>query len=56
MDGALAAKRGLKPLGVYRGLAVAAAADRPGKVKIRHQGSNEEYELALRKVALGVLA
>src|SRR6266498_2902162 len=37
-----------------RGLAIPAAADRPGKLKIRHQGSNEEYELALTWDAAGI--
>ena len=37
-----------------RGLAIPAAADRPGTLKIRHQGSNEEYELALTWDAAGI--
>ena len=37
-----------------RGLAIPAAAERPGRLKIRHQGSNEEYELALTWDAAGI--
>jgi uncharacterized protein YfaS (alpha-2-macroglobulin family) len=37
-----------------RGLRVPAAADRPGTVKIRHQGSREEYELPLTWDAAGI--
>jgi alpha-2-macroglobulin len=37
-----------------RGLSVPAAADRPGALKIRHQGSNEEYALALTWDAAGI--
>ena len=37
-----------------RGLAIPPAAERPAKLKIRHQGSNEEYELALTWDAAGI--
>jgi uncharacterized protein YfaS (alpha-2-macroglobulin family) len=37
-----------------RGLAVPAPAEWPGKLKIRHQGSDEEYELALAWDAGGI--
>jgi uncharacterized protein YfaS (alpha-2-macroglobulin family) len=37
-----------------RGLSLPAAAERPGTLKIRHQGSNEEYALALTWDAAGI--
>jgi hypothetical protein len=37
-----------------RGLAMPAPSDPPGKLKIRHQGSNEEYELPLTWDAAGI--
>ena len=37
-----------------RGFTIPAAAERPGKLKIRHQGSNEEYELPLTWDAAGI--
>jgi hypothetical protein len=37
-----------------RGFTIPASGDRPGKVRIRHQGSNEEYELPLSWDAAGI--